>query len=224
MTNRKLVETELGNLPDYPASAGERDLPSDLLRNASQRLRIVCLVGAAGYAFGIFMLHVIAPYLLPLDAMEVLPRWQLVYTVIGGINIAFYVGFLWYTRHTKRSSKFLLNLGVGLYLFAAFSTGLVDYAIIPWSSVSYMPLLILLWPGIVPTPPRRILVMSLLAALMDPVGALIWKAAGMEVPAIGRVVLQSTPNYVAAVYAVVVSHVMTRLGGKVREAPQIVER
>jgi len=167
------------------------------------------------------MLYVITPRLLPLDAMEVLPRWQLVYTVIGGINIALCVGFFWYTRQTERSSRFLLDLGVGLYLFSAFTTGLVDYAIIPWSSVSLMPLLILLWPGIVPTTPLRTLAMSLLAASMDPVGALIWKAAGMEVPAIGRVVLQSTPNYMAAVFAVALSHVITRLGRKVREAREM---
>ena len=221
MTDRKVPEIEIGNPPAFPKSADGWGLPEDLLREAAQRLRIACLVGAAGYAFGIFLLRVITPNLLPSDAMEALPRWQLVYSAIGGINISLCLGFFWYTRHTKRGSRFLLDLGLVLYLFSALSTGLVDYAIIPRSSVSWMPILILLWPGVVPTAPGRTLAMSLLAASMDPASALIWKAAGADVPGMGRVILQAIPNYMAAGFAVVISHVITRLGRKVRDAREM---
>ena len=221
MTNRNLLETEIGNQAALPKMPDGWGLPEDLLTEASQRLRIASLVGAVGYAFGIFLLHVIAPSMLPADALEALPRWQLVYTIIGGINIAVCLAFFWYTRRTTRGSMFLLDLGLGVYLFSALSAGLVDYGIIPWSSVSFMPILILLWPGIVPTTPGRTLAMSLLAASMDPAGALIWKAAGAEVPEMGRVFLQAFPNYMAAGFAVVISHVITRLGQKVREAREM---
>lgn len=221
MTRRRVLETEIGSPPARARSTDSSGLPQDLLSEASQRLRIACLVGAAGYAFGIFLFRVISPELVPSDALAVLPRWQLVYTVIGAINISLCLGFFWYTRHTKRSSRFLLDLGLGLYLFSALSTGLVDYAILPWSSVSLMPILILLWPGLVPTAPGRTLVMSLLAASLDPASALIWKATGAEVPGLGRIILQAIPNYMAAGFAVVISHVITRLGRKVREAREM---
>ena len=184
-------------------------LPEDLLSQARQRLGIICLLGAAGYGFGIFLLDVITPSLLPSDAMPVLPRWQLVYTVIGGINICVCVAFFWYTRRTKRGPRFLLNLGIGLYLVSALSTGLIDYAIIPWSSVSYMPILILAWPGIVPTTPARTLALSLSAASMDLVGASFWRASATEFPEPGRVLLQTIPDVIAALYAVVISYVNT---------------
>jgi tRNA A-37 threonylcarbamoyl transferase component Bud32 len=164
---------------------------------------------------------VVAPHLLPQDAMEALPRWRLVYTVIGAINIATCLGFFWYTWRTQRNPSFLLDLGLGLYLLSALSTALIDYAIIPWSSVSYMPMLILLWPAVVPTSPGRTLATSLLAASMDPAAALLWKAAGAEVPEMGRIVLQAFPNYMAAGLAVVISHIITRLGRKVREAREM---
>jgi hypothetical protein len=185
--------------------------PEDLLSQARQRLKIICLLGAAGYSFGIFLLHVITPSLLPSDAMVVLPRWQLIYTVIGGINICVYVAFFWYIPRTKRGLKFLLNLGIGLYLVSALSTGLIDYGIIPWSSVSYMPVLILLWAGLFPMTPARTLALSLSAASMDLVGASVWRATATEFPEHGRVLLQMMPNLLAAVYAVVISYVNTRL-------------
>lgn len=221
MTNRKLLETEIGNLPALPTSADGWGLPEDLLSEASQRLGIVCLAGAAGWALGILLLHVVTPRLLPPDRLELVPRSQLVYTVIGAINIAVYLGFFWYTRRSKRRPSFLLDLGLGLYLVAALSTGLVDYAIIPWSPVSFMPSLILLWPAVVPTTLGKTLATSLLAASMDPAGALIWKAAGAEVPGMGQVLLQAIPNYMAAGLAMVISHVITRLGRKVREAREM---
>jgi serine/threonine-protein kinase len=145
----------------------------------------------------------------------------MLYTIIGAVNIPLCLGFFWYTKHTKRSPRFLLDLGLGLYLFSALSTGLVDYGIMPWSSVSWMPILILLWPGVVPTAPRKTLMMSLVAASLDPASALIWKAAGAEVPGTGRVILQAIPNFMAAGLAVVISHVVTRLGRKVREAREM---
>lgn len=222
MTMPKLLETEIGN-PSALQRWGNRDrgLPEDLLAEAAQRLRIACLVGATGYAIGIFLLHVVTPRMLPSGAMGLLPRWQLVYTVVGAINISLYLGFVWYTRRTTRGPKFLLDVGLGLYLFAALSNGLVDYALIPWSAVSYMPTLILLWPAIVPTSPRKTLGTALLAASMDPVGALIWNAAGAEVPRMGRVFSQAIPNFMAVGLAVVISHVITRLGRKVRDAREM---
>jgi hypothetical protein len=212
MANRNLLETEIGNQAALSKTPDGWGLPEDLLTEAAQRLRIACLVGAVGYAFGILLVHVIAP--TP-------PRAQVVYTVIGVINISAYLGFFWYTRRTRRSPRFLLDLGLGLYLFSALSTGLIDYGIIPWSSVSLMPSLILLWPGIVPSTPGRTLAMSLVAASMDPVGAWIWKAAGAEVPGMDRVLIQAIPNLIAAGTAVVISHVITRLGRKVREAREM---
>ncbi len=51
MTAPKLLEAELGTPPPL-RSFGGRGLPDDLLREAVQRLRIVCLVGVVMWTIG----------------------------------------------------------------------------------------------------------------------------------------------------------------------------
>ena len=221
MTNRKLLETEIGNPPALPTSAGRAGLPEDLLSEASQRLVIVCLASVALWVNGILLMHVVVPRLMPSDQVGELRQWQRVTDVIGATNILVCLGLFWYTRRSRRGPRFLLDLGLGLYLFSALSIGLVDYYLLPSSDVSWLPILILAYPAIVPTTPGKTLATSLLAASMDPAGALIWKAAGAWSPGMSQVLLQAIPNYVSAGLAVLISHIITRLGRKVRDAREM---
>ncbi len=57
---------------------------------------------------------------------------------------------------------------------------------------------------------------------MDPVGALIWKAAGQQhVPGAGQVFLHAFPNYLCALIAPLISHIITGLGREVRKAREM---
>ena len=57
MTAPKLLEAELGTPPPL-RSFGGRGLPDDLLREAVQRLGIVCIVGAVLWTIGILQVYV----------------------------------------------------------------------------------------------------------------------------------------------------------------------
>ncbi|HEX2451703.1 MAG TPA: hypothetical protein VHJ69_11200 [Gemmatimonadales bacterium] len=66
MTAPKLLEAELGTPPPL-RSFGGRGLPDDLLREAVQRLRIVCLVGVVMWAIGVIQVYLVAAQPVTLD-------------------------------------------------------------------------------------------------------------------------------------------------------------
>jgi serine/threonine-protein kinase len=81
--------------------------------------------------------------------------------------------------------------------------------------------LVLLHPTIVPGPPKKILIGSLLAASMDPVGLAIARLRGVALPPIEAIVWAYLANYVCAVLAVVPSHVLARMSRQVRRAREM---
>lgn len=103
----------------------------------------------------------------------------------------------------------------------ALSIGALDWAYNPPMGVSWIAIIILLFAAIIPTTPRKTLATALLAASMDPVAALMWKAAGQEIPGIEAVFLNAFPNYLCAAIAPLISHIITGLGREVRKAREM---
>jgi hypothetical protein len=97
-------------------------------------------------------------------------------------------------------------------VFIALTAGLLTYAVRPPEGVSWVVIIILLFPAIVPSTPRKTLAVALIAASMDLFGALIWSALGKDVGTIGHVLQLAVPNYLCAVIATIISHIITRLG------------
>jgi serine/threonine-protein kinase len=101
----------------------------------------------------------------------------------------------------------------------ALSVGMLDWAYNTPIGLSWMSIIILIFAAIIPAPPAKTLIVALLAASMDPVGALIWKAAGQQhVPGAGDVFLHAFPNYLCALIAPIISHIITGLGREVKKA------
>ncbi len=74
---------------------------------------------------------------------------------------------------------------------------------------------------IVPTPARKALIGSLLAATMDPVGLLLAQLRGLELPALDTLLWAYLPNYICAGLAVIPSLVLSRLSHKVSRAREM---
>jgi eukaryotic-like serine/threonine-protein kinase len=87
--------------------------------------------------------------------------------------------------------------------------------------LSWLCVLILIFPSIVPGPPRTVLFGSLLAASMDPVGLLIAQARGLELPPTNLLVWTYLPNYICAGLAVVPAKILAHLSRKVSRARQL---
>ena len=141
---------------------------------------------------------------------------------MGAISLVVSLGLFWYARRSRRGPRFLLNLGLVYEVLIALSIGLLDWAYNPPMGLSWIAIIILIFAAIIPAPPAKTLVVALLAASMDPVGALIWKAAGQQhVPGAGEVFLHAFPNYLCALIAPLISHIITGLGREVRKAREM---
>jgi hypothetical protein len=220
----RLVATEIGSLPADHTPVSQQGLPEDLLREAAHRLGVVCLVSAFFLVANFLVVHLLYPFsgtVRPEDLARH-DEWVRVYDVIGTATLIVSLGLFWYTRRSRHSARFLLDLALGYEVFLALTIGLLNYAIGAHpDGVSWIAIIILLFPPVIPSTPRKTLITALLAASMDPIGALIWKALGSEVPPMGDVLILATPTYMCALVAPVISHIITRLGREVRKAREM---
>lgn len=198
-------------------------LPEDLLREAAHRLGVVCLASAGLWAANFLLVHLVPPLpgILEDDQLARHGEWVPIFDLVGGAAILLSLALFWYTRRSKKSPRFLLDLALGYEVLVALSIGLLDYAVGTPAGVSWIAIIILLFPSIIPSTPWKSLVTALLAASMDPVAALFWKSRGVDVPSMGAVFILAIPNYLCALLAPVISHIITRLGREVRKAREM---
>lgn len=198
-------------------------LPEDLLREAARRLGIVCLAIAGLWAAEFALVHLIDPLPGTLEASQLArhAEWVPVFDLVAGTTFLLSLALYWYTRRSRQSPQFLLDLALGYEVLIALSIGLLDYAVGTPAGVSWIAIIILLFPSIIPSRPWKTLLAALLAASMDPAAALFWKSTGVDVPSFPAVMILAVPNYLCAALAPVISHIITRLGREVRKAREM---
>ena len=218
----RILQTDTGAGPD-PTSPSQQGLPEDLLSEAAQRLGLVCLISGGLWLANLLAVHLIHPMpdTFRIGAPEVHRQWMRVFDLVGGVGFLASLGLFWYTRRSKRSARFLLDLALGYEVFIALNIAILNYAAGFPEGVSWVAIIILLFPPVVPSTPRKTLVTALVAASMDPAGALIWKALGADVIPMSQVFILAIPNYLCALVAPLISHIITRLGREVRKAREM---
>jgi len=207
------------------AARSHRALPDDLLREASRRLGIFSLTGA--------VLWVLGPLLDRLSRRVVDPS-DTGWNVLGPTDVIASVGLFasllmyWYVRKGDRSPQRVLDAGLG-YLVVS---GMIISLIWHWQTVTrngppiptitWVGAVILMFPAVVPTPPRKVLVVSLITAAMMPVSMLIAKARGTwDFGSNWNAVVMHYPDFMMVGLAVVIAHVVTRLGHQVTKAREM---
>ena len=216
----RLVESEIGANPAQPPGGGH-SLPEDVLREAAQRLGVLCLISALVWTVNLLLLNYVyaVPGTLASGRVASYWKWRTLYDAVIIINVLGSLGLFWFARHNTRRSQFILDLALVYEVLTALSVGILDYAEQgPTEGVSWIAVIILLFAPIVPSTPGKTLGAAVAAATMGPVGALIWRALGMEPVSLQQILLLSIPNYLCAAMAPVVSHIITRLGREVRQA------
>jgi serine/threonine-protein kinase len=221
MTQAELLETQLSSTPTT-VSAVREELPDDLLREATQRLGILALVWAGLFIIGIVMNDILAP--LTDVPMRDLIHWGRPADVVAALSIGLSIWLWRYTRKLTCRPRLALDLALGYEVLLALGIGIVNQ----WEPqrllagrLSWICVLVLLFPMIVPNTPRKTLIASLLAASMDPVGILVAHLRGMETPGIAAILWNYLPNYVCAFIAVIPSKIMVRLGRQVQRAREL---
>jgi serine/threonine-protein kinase len=197
-----------------------RQFPRDLLRQASRRLQILALVGAALWTLGPALGH-LALYLTSPEN----PRWAQFGTTetICSLGVLISLGLFAYLRSGDHDPAFVMDLALVYMVACAAGAGLM----IHWGPASGGPMdtkpmitwtgpVILMFAALVPAQPWKMLIAGFLAASMDPIGMVIAQAEGVyHYGPLRNAFLMHYPSYLLAGVAVVISHVITRLGKQV---------
>jgi len=222
-----MPETKLVGLPPRSTPSGlkstagqRRQFPPDLLREASRRLQILALVGAALWILGPALGH-LALYLTHPEN----PRWAQFgptdFICAAGVLISLAV--FAYTRIGEHDPAFVMDLALVYMVGCAAASGLM----IHWGPVSSTPVdtrpmitwiapVVLMFAALMPASPRKMLFAGFLAMSMDPLGMILAQSWGpYHFGALRNAFLMHYPSYLLLGVAVVISSVVTRLGKQV---------
>jgi len=206
-----------------PRSA-PRALPDDLLREASRRLGIMSLMGAILWVTA-WILNYFA--LQAMTAEHPLPGGLHMPDYIAFVSAVFSISLFVYTRKSKRSPAFMLELGLWYLGLTALAIGFMWHGDAGSDVQPIFPMftwigpLVLMFAAIIPTPPRKMLGAALIAVSMGPLGMLFARWQGVWHFETGDVILMHYPDYMLALVTPVISLVVTRLGQQVSKAREM---
>jgi eukaryotic-like serine/threonine-protein kinase len=205
---------------------GSRALPEDLLHAASRRLGVLSVLFAVLWLLGTATGQLAGHELFP-DNKKWL--WPDDTDAIATISILVSLALYAYTRKPNRNPQFVLDLGLWYLGFTALALGLTahvegappNYHILP--EISWIGAMVLIYAAIIPTAPKKMLIAGLIAVSMNPISMLIlgkvkdgWSFGS---PWLALVMHQTDFLLVGA--AVVISHVVTRVGQQVTKAREL---
>jgi eukaryotic-like serine/threonine-protein kinase len=207
-----------------PSTGHHRALPGDLLRDASRRLGVLCLVAAGLWALGSGLGHLAARSMSHGD-----PQWLRlgVPDAIAASAIVASLLLFVYTRKPNRDPRGILDLGLAYLVLTAVDLGFMfHWEIMPVDKpigpeISWIGAVVLMFAAIVPSTPAKTAIASLIAVSMNPVAMLLARARGTWNVNATDALLMHYPDYLLAGVAVVISHVVTSLGQQVAKAREM---
>ena len=221
MATPNLIGPPPGTTPvDLAGPRRQRSIPDDLMREASRRLGILSLLAAVLWIVAPTLDHlVVRATSLPGDM-----RWTRLDAtdLIAAVSALLSVGLYFYTRKSGRSPQFILDLGLVYMVLTGLALGLISHSA-GWPRnmpifpvISWIGVVVLMFAAIVPNSPTKTLVAGLIAVSMNPLAMLIAKARGTwDFGPVSNVLVMHYTDYLLVGVAVVISHVVTRLGQQV---------
>ena len=207
-------------------SWGVLSLPPDLLEQSCRRIAIAAMAFASLWALGFVMNEGVArlfPQGIPPEGAEV---WPMPGALIAGVGLVMSLAMVLIAARLHMKPITLLNVGLFYLVASALLIGILNQWIprVTPFRVSWICIIVLAYPTIVPNTPLKTLAATLAAATMDPVGFGIALARG--VPVEGTITLFSLlwtflPNYACAVLAVVPVHIIRGLSKQVSRAREL---
>jgi serine/threonine-protein kinase len=147
--------------------------------------------------------------------------------VIAATAAVLSLGLFLYTRRRDRDPERVLNLGLLWLLVTSLDLGLITHWFPPTGApfepmISWAGAVVLMFAAIVPTPPKKMLVLGLIVASMQPLGMVVGRARGIwEFDSPFDALLMHYPDYLLVGVAVVIARVVTRLGEHVSKAREM---
>ncbi len=204
-----------------PAIAGDlRALPTEIIEQTCRRVGLASMVFAGIWAWVLVMNTVVLKSIggVRVDVDPSLIAMEHALTVFG---IALAVLMVFVARALHHRPGLLIDIGLGYEVLNALLIAIFNWLIIPpeWypsSGVSFVCIVILVYPAIAPAGPWRTLAAAFLAATMDPImyGVSIARGTVYDMASF-ELLWTFAPNYLCAVLAVVPATVIRGLGRRV---------
>ncbi len=204
-------EPERRRLPQASAGAvGRWTMPAELMRQASQRLAIAALGVGLAFAFTIVLVNFV----------EAAGWHQFAHLALKNLVCAAMVtisaGVGWIARRGRLTPKGLLATSIVYETVVALGISLGDNleplpAELPLAAISWLCVVIAVFPLVVPAPPLWALVAGLAAASTWPLAYAIGLALGNPAPPDRVVYFNFLENYIAVAVAIFTTLVMRRL-------------
>jgi hypothetical protein len=219
MSDPQLLHPHSRPLPTGPPPPAA--LPDDMAIEGGRRLRVICVACMAIWTLLLAVNHFIAPR-LRLEPGQVLP-WTAVSDAVALGCIALSAGVYHLVPAALRRGVSLPKLGISYEIILAFGIGIVNQwePLVVAGRLSWLCVVILIFPSVVPSPPRLTLIGSLAAATMDPIGLLIARTRGVELPSVALLAWTYLPNYICAFLAVLPATIIVRLRREVDRARRL---
>jgi serine/threonine-protein kinase len=199
-------------------------MPSDLVEQTCKRVGIAGLIFAAMWAWVLVMNNLVwrlwgAPPEVEMSA------WPWPGNLLAGLGLLISLAMVGVAARLHTEPEKLLDAGLAFEVATAFLIGALNW----WApglpqgiGVSWICVIILVYPAIVPATPGKTLTAALLAASMDPLWYAIGLGRGLEFGMDGFVLLWTfLPNYICALVAVVPVQIIRGLGRRVSRAQEL---
>lgn len=206
------------------AKSRSRALPNDLLQEASRRLAIMSLLGAILWLMGTVFYHLAMRALVPGNSNWMSPNAT---DAIAGVSALISVALFFYARKTDCDPRFVLDLGLVYLVATSLALGLVIHWEPHPKGAPVMPMItwigavVLMFAAILPNSPSKVLAAGLISASMNPLAMLVGKLRGTWDFGPSSIAAMHYPDFLLVGVAVVISHVVTRLGQQVSKAREM---
>jgi serine/threonine-protein kinase len=213
-------------IPRLPSDADRSRLtgpPVEQLIDSNRRVRYAGLIFATIWAADLGSNVALAPTFQRL-ALPGTGGWPWPNSLFVAIALVGGLALAGASRWLADRPRLVLDLGLGYEVLAGLVIALLTY----WDPVphaariSWICPILVLYPAIAPSPPRHVLVASLLAASMDLLGFGLARYRGLAADWTAiEIGWMLTPNYLCAALAMVPTQLIRRLGRKVTEAAEL---
>ncbi len=200
-------------------------LPPDLLEQSCKRIAIVAMVFAGLWMLPL-VLNPVALRFAPDDPFVAGAAWPMPGRLIAGLGLLLSLGMVFVAAKLHPAPSVLLNTGLGFEVATALLIGILNQwqpVLVP-GRASWICIIILIYPAIVPNTPTKTFIAAFAAASMDPLGFGIAMARG-AVPAGEFTAFTALwyflPAYLCAALAVVPVHIIRKLGRQVSKAREL---
>ncbi len=206
-----------------PGSGKRKSLPLDLLQQSCKRVGIVGMVGT-----GLWLWAIVNSQIRPITGAArdagIAGAWPMPGNLVAAVGLIVSIALIVAARSLHHKPVLLSNIGLSYMIVCAFLIGILNQwrpLLIP-GNVSWICIIILVYPSIAPNTVWKTFLASLVAASMDPV------ALGMTLQRVGEIdatvadaVQSFLPNYVCAALAVVPAHIIANLGRQASKAKEL---